>query len=116
MTGCNRRLGPALAQALVADKGEPKKSTLRAAIPMRQRARLSEHIPLRRYGEPEEFGRAAALPALPRHVPPSGAMIAVDWRRYGLHLSPGQAAQTNPALRLPAADYAPDDKKYQDRY
>jgi len=24
------------------------------------RARLSEHIPLRRYGEPEEFGRAAA--------------------------------------------------------
>jgi 3-oxoacyl-[acyl-carrier protein] reductase len=25
------------------------------------RARLSEHIPLRRYGEPEEFGRAAAF-------------------------------------------------------
>ena len=29
--------------------------------PAEVRARLSEHIPLRRYGEPEEFGRAAAF-------------------------------------------------------
>ena len=36
------------------------------------RARLSEHIPLRRYGEPEEFGRAAAF-LLPPPRPTSRA-------------------------------------------
>jgi hypothetical protein len=33
------------------------------------RARLSEHIPLRRYGEPEEFGWAAAFVLSPARVP-----------------------------------------------
>ena len=33
------------------------------------RARLSEHIPLRRYGEPEEFGRAAAFVLSPSRRP-----------------------------------------------
>ena len=42
------------------------------------RARLSEHIPLRRYGEPEEFGRTAAflLSAAASYI--TGAMIPVD--------------------------------------
>ena len=42
------------------------------------RARLSEHIPLRRYGEPEEFGRAAAFLLSPAASYITGAMIPVD--------------------------------------
>jgi 3-oxoacyl-[acyl-carrier protein] reductase len=42
------------------------------------RARLSEHIPLRRYGEPEEFGRAAAFLLSPAASYTTGAMIPVD--------------------------------------
>ena len=42
------------------------------------RARLSEHIPLRRYGEPEEFGRAAAFVLSPVASYITGAMIPVD--------------------------------------
>ena len=42
------------------------------------RARLSEHIPLRRYGEPEEFGRAAAFVLSPAASYITGAMIAID--------------------------------------
>ena len=42
------------------------------------RARLSEHIPLRRYGEPEEFGRAAAFVLSPAACYITGAMIPVD--------------------------------------
>jgi 3-oxoacyl-[acyl-carrier protein] reductase len=42
------------------------------------RARLSEHIPLRRYGEPEEFGRAAAFVLSPAASYVTGAMIPVD--------------------------------------
>ena len=42
------------------------------------RARLSEHIPLRRYGEPEEFGRAAAFVRSPAASYITGAMIPVD--------------------------------------
>jgi 3-oxoacyl-[acyl-carrier protein] reductase len=42
------------------------------------RARLSEHIPLRRYGEPEEFGRAAAFLLSPTASYITGAMIPVD--------------------------------------
>ena len=42
------------------------------------RARLSEHIPLRRYGEPEEFGRAAAFVLSPAASYITGAMIPVD--------------------------------------
>jgi hypothetical protein len=42
------------------------------------RARLSEHIPLRRYGEPEEFGRAAAFVLSPAASYITGAMIPLD--------------------------------------
>ncbi len=42
------------------------------------RARLSKHIPLRRYGEPEEFGRAAAFLLSPAASYITGAMIPVD--------------------------------------
>ena len=42
------------------------------------RARLSGHIPLRRYGEPEEFGRAAAFVLSPAASYITGAMIPVD--------------------------------------
>ena len=42
------------------------------------RARLSQHIPLRRYGEPEEFGRAAAFLLSPAASYITGAMIPVD--------------------------------------
>ena len=42
------------------------------------RARLSQHIPLRRYGEPEEFGRAAAFVLSPAASYITGAMIPVD--------------------------------------
>jgi 3-oxoacyl-[acyl-carrier protein] reductase len=42
------------------------------------RARLSRNIPLRRYGEPEEFGRAAAFLLSPAASYTTGAMIPVD--------------------------------------
>jgi 3-oxoacyl-[acyl-carrier protein] reductase len=42
------------------------------------RARLSGRIPLRRYGEPEEFGRAAAFLLSPAASYTTGAMIPVD--------------------------------------
>ena len=42
------------------------------------RARLSRHIPLRRYGEPEEFGRAAAFVLSPAASYITGAMIPID--------------------------------------
>src|SRR6516165_7305415 len=42
------------------------------------RARQSEHIPLRRYGEPEEFGRVAAFLLSPAASFITGAMIPVD--------------------------------------
>jgi 3-oxoacyl-[acyl-carrier protein] reductase len=42
------------------------------------RARLSQRIPLRRYGEPEEFGRAAAFLLSPAASYITGAMIPVD--------------------------------------
>ncbi len=42
------------------------------------RAHLSENIPLRRYGEPEEFGRVAAFLVSPAASYITGAMIPVD--------------------------------------
>jgi 3-oxoacyl-[acyl-carrier protein] reductase len=42
------------------------------------RARKSEEIPLRRYGEPEEFGRVAAFLLSPAASYITGAMIPVD--------------------------------------
>ena len=42
------------------------------------RARRSEDIPLRRYGEPEEFGRVAAFLLSPAASYVTGAMIPVD--------------------------------------
>ena len=46
--------------------------------PDAERARQSAHIPLRRYGEPEEFGRAAAFLLSPAASFITGAMIPVD--------------------------------------
>jgi 3-oxoacyl-[acyl-carrier protein] reductase len=42
------------------------------------RARLSERIPLRRYGEPAEFGRTAAFLLSPAASYTTGAMIPDD--------------------------------------
>jgi 3-oxoacyl-[acyl-carrier protein] reductase len=42
------------------------------------RARLSQAIPLRRYGEPAEFGRVAAFVLSPAASYITGAMIPVD--------------------------------------
>jgi 3-oxoacyl-[acyl-carrier protein] reductase len=42
------------------------------------RARLSQQIPLRRYGEPEEFGRVAAFVLSPAASFITGSMIPVD--------------------------------------
>jgi|SRR6266700_3922693 NAD(P)-dependent dehydrogenase (short-subunit alcohol dehydrogenase family) len=50
----------------------------RRGDPDEVRARLSEHIPLRRYGEPEEFGWAAAFVLSPAASHITGAMIPVD--------------------------------------
>jgi 3-oxoacyl-[acyl-carrier protein] reductase len=49
-----------------------------AGDPDEVRARQSESIPLRRYGEPEEFGRAAAFLLSPAASFITGAMVPVD--------------------------------------
>jgi 3-oxoacyl-[acyl-carrier protein] reductase len=49
-----------------------------AGDPEEVRARQSEHIPLRRYGEPEEFGRVAAFLLSPAASYVTGAMVPVD--------------------------------------
>jgi 3-oxoacyl-[acyl-carrier protein] reductase len=49
-----------------------------AGNPEEVRARQSEHIPLRRYGDPEEFGRVAAFLLSPAASYVTGAMIPVD--------------------------------------
>jgi 3-oxoacyl-[acyl-carrier protein] reductase len=49
-----------------------------AGDPEEVRAQQSEHIPLRRYGEPEEFGRVAAFLLSPAASYVTGAMIPVD--------------------------------------
>jgi 3-oxoacyl-[acyl-carrier protein] reductase len=50
----------------------------RSGDPDEVRARRSEDIPLRRYGEPEEFGRVAAFLLSPAASYVTGAMIPVD--------------------------------------
>jgi 3-oxoacyl-[acyl-carrier protein] reductase len=49
-----------------------------AGDPDEVRARLSQGIPLRRYGEPAEFGRTAAFLLSPAASYTTGAMIPVD--------------------------------------
>ena len=49
-----------------------------AADPAAQRADREASIPLRRYGRPDEFGRAAAFLLSPAASYITGAMIAVD--------------------------------------
>jgi 3-oxoacyl-[acyl-carrier protein] reductase len=49
-----------------------------AGDPDEVRARLSQGIPLRRYGEPAEFGRMAAFLLSPASAYTTGAMIPVD--------------------------------------
>jgi 3-oxoacyl-[acyl-carrier protein] reductase len=49
-----------------------------AGDPEEVRTRQSEHIPLRRYGKPEEFGRVAAFLLSPAASYVTGAMIPVD--------------------------------------
>ena len=51
--------------------------------PNEVRARESQHIPLCRYGEPEEFGRAAAFLLSPAASYITPAMIPVDGVRSG---------------------------------
>jgi len=46
--------------------------------PDEERARQSSYIPLRRYGEPEEFGRVAAFLLSPAASFITGAMIPID--------------------------------------
>ena len=50
----------------------------RSGDPDEVRARRSQDIPLRRYGEPEEFGRVAAFLLSPAASYITGAMIPVD--------------------------------------
>jgi 3-oxoacyl-[acyl-carrier protein] reductase len=50
----------------------------RSGNPDEVRARRSQDIPLRRYGEPEEFGRMAAFLLSPAASYVTGAMIPVD--------------------------------------
>lgn len=66
-TGCSRAW-PGWVRELDALQGDPDEV----------RARKSEGIPLRRYGEPEEFGRTAAFLLSPAASSITGAMIPVD--------------------------------------
>ena len=49
-----------------------------AGDPDEVRARLSQNIPLRRYGEPAEFRRAAAFLLSPAASYITGAMIPIE--------------------------------------
>ena len=67
----------AAATARLTQDGAPAFPGL-AGDPDEVRARLSQRIPLRRYGEPEEFGRVAAFLLSPAASYITGAMIPVD--------------------------------------
>ncbi|HLN70770.1 MAG TPA: SDR family oxidoreductase, partial [Streptosporangiaceae bacterium] len=74
-----RRPAPAPGRADRSSSCWPRRCACRSrGDPDEVRARLSEHIPLRRYGEPEEFGRAAAFLLSPAASYITGAMVPVD--------------------------------------
>jgi 3-oxoacyl-[acyl-carrier protein] reductase len=58
--------------------GRVRELDSRAGDPDAVRAELSQRIPLRRYGAPEEFGRVAAFVLSPAASYVSGTMIPVD--------------------------------------
>jgi 3-oxoacyl-[acyl-carrier protein] reductase len=58
--------------------GRVRELDARSGDPDTVRAELSERIPLRRYGAPEEFGRVAAFVLSPAAGYVSGTMIPVD--------------------------------------
>jgi 3-oxoacyl-[acyl-carrier protein] reductase len=58
--------------------GRVREIDARAGDPDQVRAELSERIPLRRYGEPEEFGRVAAFLLSPAASYVTGSMIPVE--------------------------------------
>jgi NAD(P)-dependent dehydrogenase (short-subunit alcohol dehydrogenase family) len=92
VTGGSRGLGFAAAQALHAPAGIRINGLLPVRIatdrvrqldallgdPDEVRARLSQSIPLRRYGEPAEFGRVAAFVLSPAASYLTGAVIPID--------------------------------------
>jgi 3-oxoacyl-[acyl-carrier protein] reductase len=58
--------------------GRVRELDARSGEPDAVRAELSQRIPLRRYGTPEEFGRVAAFVLSPAAAYLTGTMIAVD--------------------------------------
>ena len=58
--------------------GRVREVDARSGDPDTVRAELSQRIPLRRYGAPEEFGRVAAFVLSPAAAYVSGTMIPVD--------------------------------------
>jgi 3-oxoacyl-[acyl-carrier protein] reductase len=58
--------------------GRVRELDSRRGDPEEARAALSGGIPLRRYGQPEEFGRVAAFVLSPAASYVSGAMIPVE--------------------------------------
>jgi 3-oxoacyl-[acyl-carrier protein] reductase len=69
-----------VAKTLASELG-PAGVRINGVLPVRiatDRVRESEHIPLRRYGEPEEFARVAAFLLSPAASYVTGAMVPVD--------------------------------------
>jgi 3-oxoacyl-[acyl-carrier protein] reductase len=60
------------------DTGRVRELDARSGDPDEVRAELSQRIPLRRYGLPEEFGRVAAFVLSPAAAYLTGTMIPVD--------------------------------------
>jgi 3-oxoacyl-[acyl-carrier protein] reductase len=58
--------------------GRVRELDARSGDPDAVRAELSQRIPLRRYGSPEEFGRVAAFVLSPAAAYLTGTMIPVD--------------------------------------
>jgi Enoyl-(Acyl carrier protein) reductase len=84
--------------------GRVRELDARRGDPDQVRARLSEQIPLRRYGEPEEFGRAAAFLLSPAASYITGAMIPVDGgHQLDLSTQPGEDVVAGPCVPPPLA-------------